>query len=131
VRAREPTREPQGDRHDQAATDTYQASDLFVFASLTDTQGIVVLEALASGLGVVALRDAAFTDMVISGTTGLLVNPKASPQVFAKRILTALDNPQLRRDSARSGVQTAGHFTEHQQARKLLRIYQELVSAFR
>ena len=107
----------------------YQASDLFVFASLTDTQGIVVLEALASGLGVVALRDAAFTDMVINGTTGLLVNPKASARVFAKRILMALDNAQLRRDFARNGVQTARHFTEHQQAKKLLRIYQELVSA--
>lgn len=34
----------------------YQAADLFVFSPLTDTQGIVVLEAIASGLPVVALR---------------------------------------------------------------------------
>jgi glycosyltransferase involved in cell wall biosynthesis len=105
----------------------YQMSDLFLFASLTDTQGIVILEALASGLGVIALRDTAFTDIVINGKNGLLTAPNASPRVFAARVDMALSNPALRRGFARNALETARRFAEHEQAKKLIRIYERLV----
>jgi glycosyltransferase involved in cell wall biosynthesis len=105
----------------------YQMSDLFLFASLTDTQGIVILEALASGLGVIALRDAAFTDIVINGKNGLLTAPTASPRVFAARVDMALSDPALRRGFARYALGTARRFAEHEQAKKLIRIYERLV----
>jgi glycosyltransferase involved in cell wall biosynthesis len=105
----------------------YQMSDLFLFASLTDTQGIVILEALASGLGVIALRDAAFTDIVINGKNGLLTAPNASARVFAARVDMALSDPALRRVFARNALETARRFAEHEQAKKLIRIYERLV----
>jgi glycosyltransferase involved in cell wall biosynthesis len=104
----------------------YQMSDLFLFASLTDTQGIVILEALASSLGVIALRDAAFTDIVINGKNGLLTAPNASPRVFAARVDMALSDPALRRVFARNARETARRFAEHEQAKKLIRIYERL-----
>ena len=105
----------------------YQMSDLFLFASLTDTQGIVILEALASGLGVIALRDTAFTDIVINGKNGLLTAPNASPRVFAARVDMALSDPALRRVFARNALETARRFTEHEQAKKLIQIYERVV----
>jgi glycosyltransferase involved in cell wall biosynthesis len=106
----------------------YQMSDLFVFASLTDTQGIVILEALASGLGVIALRDAAFADMVISGKNGLLTAPNASPRVFAARVDMALSDRGLRRAFAGNALETARGFSQDAQTEKLSRIYERLVA---
>ncbi|MGC8819834.1 MAG: glycosyltransferase family 4 protein [Fervidobacterium sp.] len=47
--------------------DYYKASDLFVFASLTETQGLVVLEALASGTPVVAIAYKGVADVLANG----------------------------------------------------------------
>jgi glycosyltransferase involved in cell wall biosynthesis len=106
----------------------YQMSDVFLFASLTDTQGIVILEALASRLGVIALRDAAFTDIVMNRKNGLLTAPNASPRVFAARVDMALSDPALRRVFARNALETARRFAEHEQAKKLIQIYERLVA---
>jgi glycosyltransferase involved in cell wall biosynthesis len=103
----------------------YQAANLFVFSSLTDTQGIVVLEAIASGLPVVALRDRAFTSIVKNGRNGVLLQPGASPVRFAGRVAALLENQtQWRRFSAAS-VRIAQGFSEEEQARKLTRLYEK------
>jgi glycosyltransferase involved in cell wall biosynthesis len=109
----------------------YQMSDLFLFASLTDTQGVVILEALASGVGVIALRDAAFTDIVINGQDGLLIAPNASPRAFATRVNMALSSPALRRRFAINARETARGFSQDVQAEKLTRIYERLVTRSR
>jgi glycosyltransferase involved in cell wall biosynthesis len=106
----------------------YQAADLFLFSSLTDTQGIVVLEAIGSGLPVVALRDAAFTPMVKNGRNGYLLRPDASPALFARQVAGLLEDQSLRRRFSRASVQAAREFSEEAQARRLTEIYERLVA---
>ena len=109
----------------------YQAADLFVFSSLTDTQGIVVLEAIASGLPVVALRDEAFTSMVKNGRNGFLLRPDASHTLFARRSAALLENQaQWRRFSAAS-TRIARAFSEEEQGRRLTRLYDKFVARHR
>lgn len=109
----------------------YQAADLFVFSSLTDTQGIVVLEAIASGLPVVALRDEAFTSMVKNGRNGFLLRPDASHTLFARRSAALLENhAQWRRFSAAS-TRIARAFSEEEQGRRLTRLYDKFVARHR
>src|SRR5258705_226516 len=67
-----------GYRSGDDLADHYAAADLFAFSSLTETFGNVVLEALASGLPVVALRARGIADIVRPGVTGLLLEPHAA-----------------------------------------------------
>jgi glycosyltransferase involved in cell wall biosynthesis len=53
----------------------YASGDVFLFPSLTETFGNVVLEAMASGLGVVAYDQAAATQHIRHGYNGVLAMP--------------------------------------------------------
>ena len=82
--------------------DYYSASDLFAFASLTETFGNVVLEALASGLPVVAVRAGGVGEIVRSGETGILVEPSSPPSQMTSALLGLVDDLALRREMAES-----------------------------
>jgi glycosyltransferase involved in cell wall biosynthesis len=76
--------------------DHYAAADLFAFASLTETFGNVILEAMASGLPVVAIRAGGVGDIVNPGVTGALVAPNALPDEFASALYPLIDDSVLR-----------------------------------
>jgi len=104
----------------------YQAADIFVFSSLTDTQGIVILEAIASGLPVVTLKDDAFKEMVINNKNGFLLK-KIIPKIFAKKVLEILNKPSLYHKFSIASQKIARGFSEKNQAKKLLNIYKSLI----
>ncbi len=81
--------------------DHYAACDLFAFASTTETFGNVILEAMASGLPVVALRAGGPGEIVDSGRTGILVEPHAPPEVMAEALAHLLTNSGTRHLMAR------------------------------
>ena len=59
----------------------YQACDLFLFASKTETQGIVILESMAAGTPVLALRATGVSDIVEDGINGY--NLSENMDIFA------------------------------------------------
>src|SRR6185369_7395609 len=71
----------------------YTDADVFTFASRTETQGLVLLEALASGVPVVAVNDEAFDNVILIGKNGYLV--KQDTKMFAEKTLDLLNNDQL------------------------------------
>ena len=104
----------------------YQSADLFVFSSQTETQGIVILEAIASGLPVVALKDEAFKEMIIENKNGFLLK-KASPKMFAKKVLEILKNPSVYKKFSSNSQKISSSFSEENQAKKLIKIYKTLL----
>ncbi|WP_268799648.1 glycosyltransferase family 4 protein [Pseudomonas huanghezhanensis] len=64
-----------GTQRGEALAAHYASGDLFVFPSLTDTFGNVVMEALASGLGVVAYDEAAAAQHIRHGHNGAVAMP--------------------------------------------------------
>lgn len=71
----------------------YAEADLFVFPTLGDTSAIVVIEAMASGLPIVATNVGALSEEVEDGVTGLLVPPN-DPDALTKAICNLADHPE-------------------------------------
>ena len=102
----------------------YQASDLFVFASLTDTQGIVIIEAAAAGLPIIAVKDHAFSNILRTGQNGFATGENL--QEFTDKVCQVLKNKKLYDKMARKSSQIAKEFSIENQTRKLVRIYRDL-----
>lgn len=103
----------------------YQASDLFIFASLTDTQGMVIVEAAASGLPIVAIQDDAFFNILKTGQNGYAV--KEDLQEFSKKIICLLKNKGLYGKMSRQSKKIAKEFSIEKQTGRLLKIYRDLI----
>jgi glycosyltransferase involved in cell wall biosynthesis len=85
-----------GYRRGEDLADHYAASDIFAFTSVTETFGNVVLEAMASGLPVVAVRAGGVGETVRSGITGLLVESREPPQRLAEALLHLVEKSDER-----------------------------------
>jgi len=107
----------------------YRQSYLFLFASLTDTQGLIIIEASYFGLPIVALKDECYEGMLIDGKNGYTVYPYET-SVFAEKVLDLLENQKRREEFSRNGQEIARNFSAENQAKKLLEIYQEVISTF-
>jgi len=93
-----PTARFAGYRKGEDLADHYAASNIFAFSSLSETFGNVVLEAMASGLPVVALRAGGVGEIVQSRTTGVLVEPWVPPAHFASALISLIEDPARRRE---------------------------------
>jgi glycosyltransferase involved in cell wall biosynthesis len=91
-----------GYRTGEDLADHYAAMDIFAFASLTETFGNVILEAMASGLPVVAVRAGGPGEVVRDGETGYLVEPSSPPAEMATRVSRLVSDAELRRSVSAS-----------------------------
>lgn len=95
-----------------ALRDCYAAADVFVFSSLTETQGLVLLEAMATGCPVVA-HAVMGAGEVLSDGEGCLVAAPGDHADFAARVLRLLQDPALRREQGdRARAHAAGWSNE-------------------
>ncbi len=95
-----------GFRVGQDLAQHYASADMFLFASKTETFGNVTIEAMASGLAVVAFRHAAAGELIQSGENGMLVDP-ANDAGFEAAAHTLLNAPENMRAMGAQAWQTA------------------------
>jgi len=75
----------------------YASGDIFIFPSTSETFGNVTLEAMASGLGIVAYRYAAAREHLQHGISALLPEPDDEASFLAECRRLALDLPLARK----------------------------------
>lgn len=103
--------------------DAYHAMDVFAFASKSETQGIVVTEAMAAGLPVVALDAAGVREVVRDQENGRLL-PMESRQRFTSALLwCASRSPASWNQLKKAALETAGGFSAEICAAKALQVY--------
>jgi len=109
--------------------DAYHALDVFVFASQTETQGMVLTEAMAAGKPVVALDGPGVRDVVQDRFNGRLVSLEHH-QLFVHALSWVASLPPRERAALSSAARrTAERFSMPRQARRALRLYQSLSAA--
>lgn len=107
--------------------DHYKLADVFIFASKTETQGLVIAEAKACGLPVVAVNAGGIKESVIDGEDGFLVSEDAG--IFAEKALLVCENEALRAamsEKARENAEKA--FSCRNVAKKLESVYNSLLN---
>jgi glycosyltransferase involved in cell wall biosynthesis len=87
----------------------YASADLFMFASVTDTFGQVILEAQASGLPVLAVDAGGPVSLITHGETGLLAAPDAD--ALAHSLLALVRSPLLRERLRKTALAVVGERT--------------------
>lgn len=110
--------------------DVLQAMDLFAITSRSETQGLVVTEAMACGVPVVGLAEPGVMDVVETGVNGALVPADASPEHFARVLGELLAEPDRGR-LAEGARHTARRLSMPRTADRLLALYERLLGARR
>jgi 1,2-diacylglycerol 3-alpha-glucosyltransferase len=102
----------------------YGAMDVFVFPSLTDTQGWVLHEAALAGLPIV-LIDKEVSEVVVDGESGIYAENSA--ESVAAAVTDLLSHPKKRQEFGAESQRLARHFTEKRQVAKLAKLYERIV----
>jgi len=107
----------------------YQAADIFVFSSKSETQGLVLLEAMAQGTPVVAIAELGTASILIEGR-GALVAPD-NIEGFADKVHYLLKYPQDRYELGKAALTyVTENWTAKLQAERMLHFYHHLKSAY-
>jgi len=108
--------------------DAYHAMDTFVFASQSETQGLVVTEAMAAGIPVVAVDAPGVREVLKDGVNGrLLVNESMEEFVKGLVWLKKLPTPQIKKIK-KACKETAQNFQMKNCAQKALSLYVSLTT---
>ena len=106
----------------------YASGDAFVFASLTDTQALVLHEAAHAGLPFVMV-DHELRLVVDPGVNAVLARPNPVSLAGAMmRMLTALENPQFAATARARSRELAAKWTIENQSREFVEIYESLAA---
>lgn len=108
------------DRHRELA-DCYRAADLFVFASRTETQGLVLLEAMALGTPVLALAEMGTRDILI-GAAGAEIAPHDEAR-FAEQAIALLKDRERLAQMAKAARTDAQAWSARSMAQRLDDLY--------
>lgn len=119
-----------GKRTGAALREAYRAMDVFAFTSRSETQGMVVAEAMAAKLPVVALNANGVRE-VVRDTNGILLPADASASDFARALSSLVSDPAGLRIRSQAAAETAVEFSRERSASRLLAFYQETRRATR
>ena len=109
---------------DTTLLDCYAAAAVFVFASRTETQGLVLLEAMAQGAPIVSTAELGTRSILVPGCGALVVEEKAAP--FAAAVVRVLTEPDLAGALAQQGRPYARAWSSAAMARRLSDFYRAI-----
>ena len=111
----------------QDLANVYQAMDLFVFSSKSETQGMVLTEAMAAATPVIALDASGAREVVEDGLNGRLLSETASPQSFAQAIREFSEDTTRAKEWQKEALKTAKRFSRERSVERLVRLYQSIL----
>ncbi|NMM37316.1 MAG: glycosyltransferase family 4 protein [Glaciimonas sp.] len=113
------------DRHTELNS-CYRAADIFVFASRTETQGLVLLEAMAQGVPVVSTAELGTRDVLQEGLGVWIAQEELID--FAGKVVKMLNDAELRKDLGEAGCGYAQKWSASKQAQRMLLFYRSVLN---
>jgi glycosyltransferase involved in cell wall biosynthesis len=105
--------------------DCYCAGDIFVFASRTETQGLVLLEAMALGVPVVSTAVLGTVDILKSETGAVVAEDDVED--FSRKVLALLDDDAARQRKSKEAVAYAHTWTAEEMTVRMCELYEEVM----
>ena len=105
----------------------YQAADCFIIPSIMETQSLVTLQALATGLPVIAANALALPELVHNNKNGYLFDPKSEKNLTLCMIKLLQDTPKKRLAFSSYSLKLIKSHEQSQTLRKYLKLYQKLL----
>jgi len=99
----------------------YQLGDIFVTASLAETQGLTVLEALSAGLPCVTIKDDSYKNAIIDGVNGYMF---ANKKQYVNMILELADDCKKRKYMAIEALKSSIPHSASVFAERVLKVYE-------
>ncbi len=105
----------------------YASSDIFVFPSVTETFGLVTVEAMSSGVVPVAARAGGAVGIIEDGRSGFLTEPRSAIDM-ARKIVPLLERPEIRTVIAKEAIRRSTDFHWDAIAQKMFTRYEEIIA---
>lgn len=106
--------------------DILKLSDLFVFASTSETQGLVILEAMATGTPVVAVDAMGISDVIGNNIGGFLAENDLMD--FSSKVIKLLTDASLIEEKKQEAIIRAGELSSEKMTSKLIKCYNEVIN---
>ncbi|MDO4283491.1 MAG: glycosyltransferase [Clostridia bacterium] len=106
----------------------YSIGDVFVNASVTETQGLTFIEAMASSVPIVAKYAPNLSEFIINNKNGILVKRESD---FAKSIISVLTDQSLSNKLIENGLETAKMNSAEEFGDKLEMLYTEIINSYK
>jgi len=100
----------------------YHAGDVFVFSSRTETQRLVLLEAMTLGVPVVSIAEMGTKNILVYGKGALIV--KEDVNDFADKVLKILKDPELKHAHGKEGMAHAQAWQPSEMAKRMINVYE-------
>jgi 1,2-diacylglycerol 3-alpha-glucosyltransferase len=118
-----------GEMEKEKVKDYYAAGDIFVYASKSETQGMIITEAMYMGLPIVAVNAPGICDLVQDNINGFLVSEKE--EEFASAVMKLHSDVNLRKKFGEASAKIAReNFTDKICAEKLMKVYEKAIASY-
>lgn len=104
----------------------YTAADLFVFSSISETQGLVVQEAMSHEVPAIAVAGGGASASIRNGYNGFVVKNDAS--IFARQVLEVLNDEQLYLRLSEGAGRSVRHLGLARMAEQVLEVYRDALT---
>ena len=108
--------------------EAYSASEVFAIASTSDTQSLVMMQAMACGVPVVGVRARALPEY-INEKNGFVVEP-GDARAMADRLVQLLKDPKLAKSLGDGGLAYTSQFSEPAIAADWEKIYKDVIESY-
>ncbi len=106
-------------------TEYYAASDIFVFPTAYEAFSLATLEAVASGLPILATKVNGTEELIMESYNGFFI--KRDPKDIAEKINILVEDENLRKQMSRNARKTAEKYSWDEVARRTLEVYEEVI----